>query len=166
VPRFKIPVDQLPPTDSEGKHLIRFRITTEDKNNVSEWSQIFNIESVGQIPSASVSYQYVLDDSTSPKNITLIWEGGYLDYHTELDQSQHDVFVKWDSDPYLYLGRTIGNSFRLLANPSKYYAKFIVQVPSYPEGNLSEKLKIFETESIMVEEPPPTPPFFPPYFYS
>ena len=148
MPRFKIPVSQLPPTDSDGRHLIRFRITTEDRNNVSEYSQIFNLESIGQIPSASVSYQYILDDSTTPKNITLIWEGGYLEYHTELDQSQHDVFVKWDEDSYIYLGRSIGNTFRLLANPDKNSAQFIVQVPSYPEGNLSEKLQIFETESI------------------
>lgn len=151
--RFKIPVDKLSPPDSNGRHLIRFRITTEDKNNISEWSQIFDLESPGQIPSASAAHQHILDESTTPKNITLIWEGGYLEYHTELDQSQHDIFVKYDNDPYLYLGRTVGNTFRTLVTAGKNTARFIVQVASYPIGELSEVLRVFETDPIVVEDP-------------
>jgi hypothetical protein len=147
--KFRIPLADLPPPNLEGNHYLRFRIATEDRNSISEWSQIFDLESVGQIPSASVLYQHILDDSTNPQNITLIWEGGYLEYNKTLDQSKHDVFVKWDDDPYIYIGRIIGNTFRLLVDPNKNSAQFIVQVPSYFEGTLSEKLQIFETESII-----------------
>jgi hypothetical protein len=145
--KFKIPVTGLPPTKSDGHHIVRFRVTTEDRNNISEWSRLFDLESSGQIPSMSASYLAYLTP-TNPKTINLIWEGDYLSYHGSLDKNPHDVFVKWDSEEYLYLGRELGNNFSILAADGKSEATFWVQVASYPEGERSTELRILETTPI------------------
>ncbi len=43
-----IPLSQLPPPNRDGTHVVRFRIATEDKGSISEWSKLFRVESTGQ----------------------------------------------------------------------------------------------------------------------
>lgn len=152
MPRFVIPVDQLPPVSSSAQHVVRFRVISEDRNRVSDWSPILILNSNGQIPSASVSYKLVESGST-PKILTVIWSGEYIAYHKGLDSNQHDVFVSWNEQPYEYLGRETGNSFSIQAPSGVNRAQFFIQVASYnsihPPSSVpvrSELLKIVETK--------------------
>jgi hypothetical protein len=47
--KFRIPVENLPPPDIDGNHLVRFRIVSDDYNRVSSYSTTYNVESKGQI---------------------------------------------------------------------------------------------------------------------
>lgn len=150
--RFVIPVDQLPPVSSSAQHVVRFRIVSEDRNRISDWSPIFLLNSEGQIPSASVSFK-IIETGSAPKAITLVWEGNYVAYHKDLDSNQHDVFVSWDEGPYEYLGRETGNSFVTKAKEGANRVQFYVQVASYnsihpPSStpNRNSLLKILETD--------------------
>jgi hypothetical protein len=151
MPRVVVPVDQLPPTSSSAQHVVRFRIISEDRNRISDWSPIFVLESIGQIPSASVSYKLVETGST-PKILTLVWDGDYVSYHKNLDSNQHDVFVSWNQGQYEYLGREVGNSFQVKAPSGVNRAQFFVQMASYNslhppsiEPVKNDLLKIVET---------------------
>jgi hypothetical protein len=77
-----IPVNKLPFPGKDGKHKIRFRITTKDYNEISEWSPIMLLDSSGQIVSASAAFSYNVSTSTSGrKMINITWE----DVHSNVD---------------------------------------------------------------------------------
>ena len=130
MPRIAIPVTNLPPVSSSAQHVVRFRIVSEDRNRVSDWSPIFLLNSVGQIPSASASYK-LIDSGSTPKLLTLTWSGGYIPTHKDLDDGHHDVFVSWNEGPFEYLGREVGNFFSVRAKTGANRAQFLVQVGSY-----------------------------------
>jgi hypothetical protein len=71
--RFIVPLDQLPVPDVQGNHRVRFRVTTEDQNSVSEWSTIFKVQSVGQTASQNFRFSFVEDNFAIPKIIRLVW---------------------------------------------------------------------------------------------
>lgn len=146
--RITIPVDKLPPPGPNAKHKVRFRITTKDYNEISEWSPLFLLESIGQIASASADYSYnVIVPTSGNKNINLTWE----DIHYSVDNSLHDIFAQWStSDSFEYLGRFVGNSVNVRIPSSASSGILKVQLPSYPlPAEQSELFKILETEEIV-----------------
>jgi hypothetical protein len=157
--RFVIPIEDLPPVSSSAQHIVRFRVVSEDRNRISDYSPIFLLESPGQIPSASVEYVSTVS-ATTPKKIELTWSGGYVAGHTDLDPEPHDVFVKWSTSTiYQYVGRVVGNNFSIIAPASATNARFKVQVPSYPsvhppdpdnDPRESAIIQILETEVILL----------------
>lgn len=144
-----VPLEKLPYPGNDGKHKVRFRITTKDYNEISEWSPVFLLDSTGQVIQAGASAQYSYNISTSTsgrKMIDLSWE----DPHSSIDQNTHDIFVRWDySTGFEYFGKSTGNSIRVIAPFIASTVIFKVQLPSYPsppgESNL---FKIFETPTI------------------
>jgi hypothetical protein len=142
-----IPVDKLPYPGKDGKHKVRFRITTKDYNEISEWSPIVLLDSSGQVVSASVSYSYdILTSTSGTKMINITWE----DTHSNVDKNSHDVFVKWSySAVFQYLGRESGNTTSIMVPATASTAVLKVQLPSYPtppeESNL---FKLFQTPTI------------------
>lgn len=142
-----IPVDKLPYPGKDGKHKIRFRITTKDYNEISEWSPIVLLDSAGQVVTASAGYSYNVSTSTSgTKMINITWE----DTHSSVDKNSHDVFVKWSySAVFQYTGREAGNTTSIMVPVTASTAVIKVQLPSYPtppeESNL---FKLFQTPTI------------------
>ena len=104
--KFKIPVEKLPPPNINGDHLIRFRVSTEDRNSISEWSKLFSIPSVGQIHPLESEYTI----SASTNLVSLYWDtpsiyntgasaiGASVLHNHESEWKQHDsdIFVKFD----------------------------------------------------------------------
>lgn len=46
---FRIPLKNLPPPNENGEHLFKFRITSEDGTRASAYSNLYTVESTGQI---------------------------------------------------------------------------------------------------------------------
>ena len=142
-----IPVNKLPFPGKDGKHKIRFRITTKDYNEISEWSPIMLLDSSGQIVSASAAFSYNVSTSTSGrKMINITWE----DVHSNVDWNSHDIFVWWSySAVFQYIGREAGNTTTIMVPTTASTAIIKVQLPSYPtppeESNL---FKLFQTPTI------------------
>ncbi len=142
-----IPVGKLPAPGKDGKHKIRFRITTKDYNEISEWSPVFILDSIGQVASASASYSYdVITTTSNDRVINLSWE----DLHYNVDSATHDLFVRWNySTGFEYYGRITGNSATIRVPISATTFILKVQLPSYPvppqENNI---FKLFETPTI------------------
>lgn len=101
---LRIPKNQLPPVESDNVYSIRFRIISEDKNRVSHWSPIYIIDSVTP---TTVSGDIVVNGPI----ITAVWGD-------EEGRPQYDVFVKFDSDPYIYHGTSPVHSYSFLNEAS------------------------------------------------
>jgi hypothetical protein len=149
MPRVIIPVNKLPYPGPEGKHKVRFRITTKDYNEISEWSPVYVLESSQQVVSSSASYTYDINTTTyGTKTITLSWD----DIMPLTDVENHDVFVDFDqTGTYTFFKRNTGNSIIINIPFVSEYVKIKVQLPSYPLPPLQDDVyKLFETENIAV----------------
>lgn len=88
--KFKIPLSNLPPPNQDGNHIFRFRITSEDKVRVSEYSTLYVIQSSGQVfPDKKNSTQYRVG-RTSASTITVTWEAPTKYNIGSLAQSQYN----------------------------------------------------------------------------
>lgn len=112
---LRIPKNQLPPVESDNVYSVRFRIISEDKNRLSHWSPIFIIDSVAPV---SVSGDIVVNGPI----INAVWGD-------EEGRPYYDVFVKFDSDPYIYHGTTPIHSYSFL-NEASSTVRVAIQVVS------------------------------------
>jgi hypothetical protein len=149
MPKIIVPINKLPYPGPNGKHKVRFRITTKDYNEVSEWSPIFILDSILQQSAGSASYTYNISNTTfGTKTITISWD----DIMPITDIENHDIFVDWDqSGKYEFFKRNSGNSIVVNIKPGSTYIKVKVQVPSYPlPPQESPIYLLFETLDIPV----------------
>jgi hypothetical protein len=147
MPRFVVPVENLPPPDKNGNHLFRFRIISEDQNRISQYSNLYVIKSTGQIyPLESVAFAE-LTSSGSVINVT--WEtpsiynvgpsavGASVLHNHEGEWKVHDsdIFVKWIGsglpDTYEYYGRSKDNQVSIICNQSASAAIIVGDVAHY-----------------------------------
>lgn len=126
---LRIPRNQLPPVESDNVYSVRFRIISEDKNRISHWSPIYIIDSVAPV---TVSGDLVVNGPI----ITAVWGD-------EEGRPYYDVFVKFDSDPYIYHGTTPIHSYSFLNEASSTVRVAIQVVGSTKTRNAS--LTIWES---------------------
>ena len=155
--KFKIPVEQLPPPYITGEHVFRFRITTEDRNSISEWSPLFTLESKGQIyPLIS---QYSISASTNL--ISIYWDtpsvynsgsaaiGASVQHNHSSEWKLHDsdIFVKFNdviTPDFVYWGRSRDNSFSIVPYAGATTARIKIQVANHPP-TMSSIFEILDT---------------------
>lgn len=157
--KVRIPVEQLPPPNSVGDHYVRFRISTEDKNSISEWSKLFQIQSKGQIYPLESQYTVVSASGV----VNLIWDtpsiynvgpsavgASVLHNHaSEWKIHDSDIFVKINDQDYSYYGRSRDNSFSIVVPVGASAISVFVQAANHPPTK-SNVFKIFETPSIPI----------------
>jgi hypothetical protein len=159
MPKIRIPVEKLPPPNYLGDHYLRFRVSSEDRNSISEWSRLFEIQSKGQIHPLESEYSIV----TASGVLNLIWDTpsiyntgpsaiGASVLHThesEFKLHDADIFFRINGSSYSYYGRSKDNSFSLVIPPGTATVQVCVQAANYPPTR-SDIFKIFETEVISV----------------
>ena len=148
--KFTIPINNLPPPNKEGFHTIRFRITTEDKNSLSQWSTLYSIESFGQIEPEQVESNITALTSDGPFEVvwnqdvsTSVNSQGVVDNELQA----YDIFVKWNYDAsFNYFGRVTGNKVTVYKNLPATSLRVIGQLPSHPiPTEPIVKFQIFDT---------------------
>lgn len=128
--------DSLPPLDANSSaYLIRFRIVSEDKSNVSYWSPIYSLP-------VSISYTVTEPAITHSGGITVVaWQ-------PVTDLSYYDVFISWSSTAgvynWQYYGKVNGTSVTL-AEPAGLN-KFSIRVfrPSQSPSSTTSSFLIYE----------------------
>lgn len=105
MPKIVIPKSELPPLDGNTEsYFVRFRITTEDRNNSSYWSPIFQLSASVGYTSASLTVNY------NAGIITAAWL-------PVSGVSNYDVWIAWDDgtnpNTWSYYGRTSNTSIVL-----------------------------------------------------
>ena len=148
--KFTIPINNLPPPNKEGFHTLRFRITTEDKNSLSQWSTLYSIESFGQIEPEQVESNITALTSDGPFEV--VWNQDVstsVNSHGVVDNElqAYDIFVKWNYDAsFNYFGRVTGNKVTVYKNLPATSLRVIGQLPSHPiPTEPIIKFQIFDT---------------------
>jgi hypothetical protein len=143
--RIKIPVEKLPPPNEDGTHIIRFRVSSEDRNSISEWSKLFQIASIGQIYPEQTTYVVqsgsaittITWDTPSKYNTSELSVGASVQHNHGNEWKQHpaDIFVSFTgsgSANLVYWGRSDDNSFTII--PQQFINQYTsVLNPQYPE---------------------------------
>lgn len=147
-----IPKSELPAIESNNfSYNIRFRIVSEDKNRISHWSPIYNVDATEQIPSAGnkLVYSYVKENATDSDGNTI--KSVRINWIVPLDLGINffDVFVKRDSDPYQYIGTTASNTYTIFEEGTETHIKVAVQAPTYPK-QINSNAYLFETVQINI----------------
>jgi hypothetical protein len=117
-----IPRSQLPEINSiSNTYQVRFRITTEDRNRFSAWSEIFQI-------SSNLIYDFNQNNiniSRVGSRFTITWEPVIIrtPEGTAGSLQEYDLWVQWSKGEanaeWLYRERVLGNPITLFA-PSQY----------------------------------------------
>jgi hypothetical protein len=147
-----IPVKDLPPPKHNGDHVFRFRIITKDNNNTSEWSKLFNVESLGQSDPDQVESNIIALTEEGPFEIT--WQGDVITSVSPSaspinESQQYDIFVQWDSDPFYYFGRVTANTIIIYKKPEASFLRVIGQLPVHPlPTETIVKFQIFDTGTV------------------
>jgi hypothetical protein len=144
-------------TNSSG-YKIKYRIVSEDRNRVSEWSDIKDIIITTSDTRISVSNSVNITENA----ITLYWTlPSVLSTSTNQEVSksaisEYDIYVKWDNDDWQYVTTTTEQTYSIIKKSGKQNVKFLVQqsvhptaldevLPGYPNGK--KGLVLFVTES-------------------
>ena len=116
IKKITVKRSSLPPVDYDSqKYNIRYRVISEDKNRSSHWSPIYNsIGSDINVTSGAVS--------KTEQIITAVWED-------QNSSSTYDVFVKFDSNQFVYKGIATGHSYSF-ANQGTTSVRVIIQAVS------------------------------------
>jgi hypothetical protein len=137
VKKVIIPKSKLKPIDQDNNFLVRFRIISDDRNGISEWSQIFSLSS----QTAESLYDPQVASFTSGNVLNIVWQNLPADL-------QLDIFLKVDGGQYVYKGTSLGSNY-LTINPAESTYQFALQISSISK-KYSESLKVFESEVLDV----------------
>ena len=106
IKKTRISRSLLPPIDHDTlKYNTRYRIISEDRNRTSHWSPIYNSDGM-------LVENYTGSLSVTPDIITAVWKEESM---ADLEADElFDVFVKFDSGPFVYHGFVSTHSFMFL----------------------------------------------------
>ena len=165
--KFRIPLSTLPPANADGNHLFRFRIASEDRARVSEYSNLYLIKSEGQIYPQSLAgnYRVTLGKSASTITVNLLWEAptkynigasANLDYTSLFPVAGINVVVSSSASnidvsgivPNVYLSQsligisTTTNTYKFFDNVTRVDALNVIQkflsTPGVISANIDE----------------------------
>ena len=89
-----LPFSSLPPISASGKYYIRYRVVSEDKSAISDWSMVHSIS--GKLVKDILGYEdtgVALSLVATEDGMSISW-----DLPEQLQNSSYDVFVKWSYD--------------------------------------------------------------------
>ena len=124
----------LPAVGLQNEHYLRYRVVSDDRNRTSHWSPIYVLESS---PLESVEGAVSISDNI----VICVWGDEFL-------RPKYDVFVKNDSDPYIYHGTTSVHSYSFV-NQATSTIKVLVQAEAR-EKAISQTITIYESEEVVL----------------
>jgi hypothetical protein len=109
----------------DNKYIVRYRIISEDKNRTSHWSSQYKL---GAPLINTVKHSLSVDPESDV--IRLVWD-------QVKDISGYDIYVKWDSGSWEYIGNQSTNTYSCLVKDLATQVMFAVQTPTFPKTRFS-----------------------------
>lgn len=137
IKKIIIPKNELPPVFDSNGYYFRYRIVSDDKNRYSHWSEVAYVQNPDvQLVDGSV----IINENTA----TVIWGD-------EEGRPSYDVFVKFDSQDYIYHGTTNIHtySFLITGSPTPTTLQVIIQIAGISK-TIANNLKIYESGVITI----------------
>ncbi len=128
----------LPPISGEQNgYIVRYRISSEDKNRYSHWSPQHRVLIS---PPEQIPFSLTVD---SVKNtVSLIW-------NVVEGISSFDVYIKINGGPWVYSTTSLTNSYSTIAPSSATSVQIAVQIPTYPKQRYDDAT-LFVTNSTAI----------------
>lgn len=135
----KIKVDKanLPLINLGNEYFVRYRIVS-NKTKTSDWSEILV---VGGKPVSVVDGVLTVSSSGAKKLLSIVWENTNA-------SPRYDIFVKWDTDDYIYHGSSTSASYSIIAPTGAAAAEITVQIAS-AQREISSSIKVFEDSATL-----------------
>ena len=114
-------------------YIVRYRVVSEDRNRSSHWSPQYRLP----IP-AQAQVEYAISANATTKMVNLVWQT------PESSNNKFDIYIKWDSDAYIYAGSVTTPMYACLIKNGASTVKIAVQVPTFPKERFTSAT-IFET---------------------
>lgn len=115
-----------------NKYIVRYRIVSEDKNRTSHWSPQYK---VGAPLISTINHSIAVDAISNV--IRLVWD-------QVQDISEYDIYVKWDSNSWQYIGPSSTNTYSCLIKDGASQVMFAVQIPTFPKNRFTAST-LFQT---------------------
>lgn len=134
IKKIVIKKNTLPAVGLDNEHYLRYRIVSDDRNRISHWSPVYVLESSSlEIVEGAVSI--------SGNIVICVWDDEFL-------RPKYDVFVKNDSEEYVYHGTTSVHSYSFI-NQATSTVRVAIQVEG-KEKVRAQTLTIYESEAVVV----------------
>lgn len=150
VKKVIITKSELPEIDASNfTYNIRYRIISDDKNRISHWSRIHNLDATYQIPTIKYDYNYLVENLTnalgsSIKAVRLSWV-----IPVNYQYGFYDIYVKNNSTGsdglFHYYGTSYSNTYTIMQQSNETNMEVIVQAPAYPKVVLATEQRLFTT---------------------
>jgi hypothetical protein len=140
--KIRVLRDSLPPVIKIGEdvygYLTRYRIVSEDKNRVSEWSKVFSVAAFDLNNSAE---DVVGNISVLESSIFIVWDDA-------ISRPRYDIFVSFDGGDFFYHGTSPIHSYSIINTENASLVDVAIQVESINKER-SNILTICELSAIM-----------------
>jgi len=149
--KITIPLGSLPPPNSDGTHILRFRIGSVDNNSKSRYSKLFKVLSIGQISPSTVNPRFTALTASGP--FTVEWDSNVnipalpatANLSSELYNQSYDIFIDRNGTGFQYYSRVNTNSV-LITEGNTTTLRVIGQLPVHPvPTGVLNNFKIFDT---------------------
>jgi len=122
-----VPASSLPPVSPDNKYFIRFRIASEDKNRLSHWSKIIEVDGLTPTPVGGTL-------SFADGVLSVVWDdaNNYPDY---------DIFISEDGGEMTYHGTSSVHNYEIRSSATASI-DVVIQVANYKKV-ISEILEIY-----------------------
>jgi hypothetical protein len=153
VPKFIVPVENLPPPNEDGRHIFRIRVLSQDRNRSSQYSTLYSVLSTGQIHPLQSPVEYNIANDVinvyweTPSIYNIISASVFHNHESEWRIHDSDIFVSFDGDPFEYYGRSRDNQIGVILRSGASSIRVVGQVANYPPKKL-EIFQIFDTGTI------------------
>jgi hypothetical protein len=157
IKKVTVPFYELPGAyRNDFVYNIRYRVISEDKNRVSHWSRVYNLDAQydvdGILLIPSLDYSYVTESASSPggaiNTVRLNWR-----IPPDKDRfSLFDIYLKRCAsgactEAYEYFATTSLNAYTITQLGTETHVQALVQIPVYPKA-VSAQGTLFETDPI------------------
>lgn len=129
-----VPKSSLPSVDKDNQYIVRFRIVSENRNRISDWSQKFLI-SASEINAADSDFLI------SGRVVTIVW-------NDPDKRSAYDIFVASDTGSFVFNGSSLSTNYSFI-NQGTTSFKYAVQIQSIDKV-YTPALVIYESNVIPI----------------
>jgi hypothetical protein len=134
-------LDQSNNVQEGAGYLFRYRVISEDRSRVSQWSPI---ERVLTIEAGDSTGEVLINPNSNIINVT--WGNEVQPLGYEIARNRYDVFVGFDDEEPTYNGVAYGKTYSFIST-GVTNVRVIVQIESYLGARL-EYLEIFDSGTV------------------
>lgn len=129
-----VPKSLLPAVNKDNEYIVRFRIVSENRNRISDWSKKFLV-SASEVISADADFLI------AGRVVTIVW-------NDPDKRPAYDIFVASDTSSFVFNGSSVSSTYSFI-NQATTTFKYAIQIQSIDKV-YTPALVIYESNVIPI----------------